>query len=168
MARIDDPETNPLWDASLHDLLAKNEFSTALNSAGMVCLARRRFTDALALFEAAIRARSSSSTSHWGRAVACYRLAWTEAATDSLRRANSLQLSPVLADLTEQFLRDTPVAHPERYTLQSTGREATGLQLLQFALVGAEQPVLRDVDSVRLHVLSGLLTARDPSTTAAS
>jgi hypothetical protein len=168
MAVSADPESDPEWDASLHRLLAKNEFSSALNSAGMVCLARRRFTDALTLFEAAIRARSSSSTSHWGRAVACHDLAWTEAAADSLRRAKSLQLAPVLASVTDQFLDGRPIAHPEQYTLQATGNEATGLELLQFALIGAERPVQQDTGSLRSRVLFGLLTARDASTTATS
>jgi hypothetical protein len=168
MAVSADPEADPDWDASLHDLLSRDEFASALNSAGMVCLARRRFTDALTLFEAAIRARSSSSTSHWGRAVACHDLAWTEAAADSLRRARSLQLAPVLANFTEQFLSGKPMTHPEQYTLQTTGQEATGLELLQFALIGAEPPVQRATDSLRSRIVSGLLTARDTSTTATS
>jgi hypothetical protein len=74
----------------------------------------------------------------------------------------------VLANFTEQFLNGQRIGHPEQYTLQTTGREATGLELLQFALIGAERPAQRDADSLRLRVLLGLLTARDPSTTATS
>lgn len=68
-------------------------FRGALNSLGIVALARGRDIEALHIFEAAIRIRPDSSTGHWGRAVACARRGWQAAAGESLARAESLDPS---------------------------------------------------------------------------
>lgn len=85
-------------ERDLKDVLASASepmYSGALNSLGIVYLARGRDADALRLFEAAIRVRPNSSTSHWGHAVSCFRRGWVDAARQSLHRAESLDPASV-------------------------------------------------------------------------
>lgn len=116
---IDRQTDTPAWlvcrfalasDKELDDLLPiafESLYAGALNSLGIVCLARRRIHDALRIFEAAIRTRPNSSTSHWGRALACARHEWRDAALESLKRAEALDPgSPALVALTQRFVRD--------------------------------------------------------------
>lgn len=111
------------------------KFSGALNSLGIVLLSRRRDAEALRVFEAAIRLRPNSSTSHWGRALACARRDWRDPAYESLDRARSLDpTTPVLIELTEAVLdgrSDIGVR-----VAQASDGNWSGSEAIQLALLG--------------------------------
>lgn len=116
--------------------LAKDPvFNGALNSLGIVFLARGRDVDALRIFEAAIRMRPNSATSHWGRAIACHRREWHDAALQSLRRAESLDpTSPRVMELTRAVLEgQQPV---NRMIIPASDGSWTTLEAIQVALLG--------------------------------
>lgn len=116
--------------------LAKDPmFSGALNSLGIVFLARGRDVDALRIFEAAIRLRPNSVTSHWGRAIACARRQWHDAALQSLRRAETLDpKSPRVMALTRTALEGPQSTNGMRIP---TGEGTwTTLEAIQVALLG--------------------------------
>lgn len=79
--------------AEIFERASDSKFRGALNSMGIVALARGCDAEALRMFEAAIRVRPESSTSHWGRSIACARRGWQDAADVSLLRAASLDPS---------------------------------------------------------------------------
>lgn len=134
-------------DRDLEDVLRRASdpmFSGVLNSLGIVYLARGRDVDALRLFETAIRVRPNSSTSHWGRAVSCFRRGWTDAAGQSLHRAESLDPSSVRV---LSFTRGAFAGEDLNLMANQSGEaEWSAWEAIQMALLNC---CVEDVEAVR-------------------
>lgn len=134
------------------------EFAGGLNTIGLVALAQDRASEALRLFEAAIRARPNSSTSHWGRAVACAKREWYEAARNSLRRAKNLDpKNPVVLQLTTLYvdheLDPVGVDH-----LQLNAGRVSELARVQMAILGLQITTPKRATGVCRQVVDALVT----------
>lgn len=162
------PESPPLMIAraatvdsnEFSDLLTVSHepmFNGALNSLGIVALARGEDNDALRVFEAAIRLRPNSSTSHWGRAVACARRGWHDAAEESLARAMSLDPSaPHIIAATRDAFTDGH-AHATHEGAPTAARN--GWESLQFALIGRRSEAAKFPTGPRAELLQILLSS---------
>jgi tetratricopeptide (TPR) repeat protein len=139
-------------------LLDTEDFrSPALITLGLVCLAQDRSRGALRLFERAVRLTPASAIAHWGRAIACRQLAWTDAAFDSLRRAETLGLPETLLAATRNLLANDPESLSENDLLVEG--TATDLERLMLALAGVTTQSVQN-DSRRARLLENL-THRD-------
>lgn len=84
-----------------------------LESVGLVAYTCGEPRVALRFFEAAIRLAPAATRSHWGRAIACHRVGWKDAATTSLRRAITLSDETPLLSLTRiRFSRPSTSLDP--------------------------------------------------------
>jgi hypothetical protein len=93
-----------------------------LESVGLVAYTCGEPRLALRFFESAIRLAPAAARSHWGRAIACHRVGWQDAAATSLRRALTLSdETPLLALTRIRFstpaTRFDPVKVAEMYTV---------------------------------------------------
>ena len=133
-------------------------FAGALNSLGIVCLARGNDTDALQIFEAAIRLRPNSSTSHWGRAVACARRGWHDAAEESLLRADSLDpSSPHIITMTRMVLEGRqPLAADREREVAENAWESLQLALLGYRPEAVHMPAGARGELTQLLLASAL------------
>lgn len=77
-----------------------------LESFGFAALACGEPRTALRFFETAIHIAPAAGRSHWGRAIACYRVGWRDAASASLRRAETLTDEAPLLSLTQRLFED--------------------------------------------------------------
>jgi hypothetical protein len=74
-----------------------------LESFGFATLACGEPRTALGFFERAIHMAPAAGRSHWGRAIACSRVGWRDAASASLRRAETLTDETPLLSLTQRL-----------------------------------------------------------------
>lgn len=129
----------------------------ALETLGLVCLAQRRSRQALRLYERAVRSAPASATAHWGRALACHQLAWSDAAVESLRRAASLGLGDALHGCTSAMLMGATAAENED-ELMSEGA-ITDLDKFRLGLTGVDVRVKHADASPREELISRLLAS---------
>ena len=78
-----------------------------LESFGFASFACGEPRTALRFFEAAIHLAPAAGRAHWGRAIACHRVGWRDAASASLRRAKTLTDDAALLSLTERLFEDS-------------------------------------------------------------
>lgn len=132
-------------------------YSGSLNSLGIVCLARGRDLDALRVFEAAIRVRPNSSTSHWGRAVSCHRRGWEDAAHESLRRAESLDPASVrILNMTGEVLAGRDMS---QLANQSGEPQWSTWEAIQMALLGCRVLDVQTATGARRELADTIVTS---------
>jgi hypothetical protein len=118
----------------------------ALESFGLVALACGEPRVALEYLESAIRLSPAGARAHWGRAVACHRIGWQDAAQASLGRFEMLSEETPLLSVTRQRLSDKTV-------------QATPAEIADSYLDGID-----NMDRVELALL-GIDLVPDPGTT---
>jgi hypothetical protein len=77
-----------------------------LESFGLVAFAAGEPRSALGFFESAIRLAPAAARSHWGRAIACQRVGWFDAAASSLKRVATLSDDVPLLSITQRLFQD--------------------------------------------------------------
>jgi hypothetical protein len=135
-----------------------------LESVGLVAYTCGEPRLALGFFEAAIRLAPAAARSHWGRAIACHRVGWQDAADTSLRRAVTLSdETPLLALTRIRFSRPPTRLDPSKVaglytTLDDMDRFE--LALLGVDLAVDEETSLRTLRSTFTHTLIQLALAQ--------
>lgn len=142
----------------LLDAESERHLAGSLNTLGLICLARGMTAEALRVFEAAIRNRPNSSTSHWGRAIACHQRDWRDVASGSLRRALSLDpRNPVVLRLTQIALTEGLEGSDSQYLHHFTDGPSE-LERLQMALLGLRIESPSRAQGVQCEVIAALIT----------
>jgi hypothetical protein len=80
-----------------------------LESYGLVAFACGEPRTALRFLESAIHLAPAAGRSHWGRAIACHKVGWRDAATASLRRVAALTDEGALLSLTQRQFDDPSI-----------------------------------------------------------
>jgi tetratricopeptide (TPR) repeat protein len=111
---------------------------STLESFGLVSLALGAPRDALKHFESAIRLAPASVRSHWGRAVACYRVGWSDAASVSLRRVETLSEDASLLSMTRRLLDGQELGVDTSHIAYSFPRGVTDMTGFELALLGLD------------------------------
>ena len=109
-----------------------------LESFGLVAFACDEPRTALRFFETAIHLAPAAGRSHWGRAIACHRVGWRDAASASLRRVATLSNEAPLLSLTERLF-DSPSSPAERDEVASIYPHGfDDMDRFELALLGIE------------------------------
>jgi hypothetical protein len=152
VAQVLEPRTSDSPDAEM------------LESVGLVAYTCGEPRLALRFFESAIRLAPAAARSHWGRAIACHRVGWRDAATTSLRRAATLSdETPLLALTRIRFSTPPTRLDPSKVaglytTLDDMDRFE--LALLGVDLAADEETSLRTLRSTFTHALIQLALAQ--------
>jgi hypothetical protein len=142
-----------------------------LESFGFASLACGEPRTALRFFETAIHLAPAAGRSHWGRAIACYRVGWRAAALASLRRATTLTNEAPLLSLTQRLFKDpsTAIDPAEVEAIYPDGFD--DMDRFEMALLGIEIPSPGG-SSIQERFADGLiaraLTARSAAVEAAA
>ena len=111
-----------------------------LESVGLVAYTCGEPRLALRFFESAIRLAPAAARSHWGRAIACQRVGWRDAADTSLRRAVTLsEETPLLACTRIRF--STPSTRFDPSEVEGWYTALDDMDRFEFALLGVELAV---------------------------
>jgi hypothetical protein len=142
------PETQTSAAALLQSCAADCHDPVTLESFGLVAFACGEPRSALGFFEAAIRLAPAAARSHWGRAIACHRVGWFDAASASLRRVATLSNDAPLLSLTQRLFQDQPVRMDpaevaSTYPMGLDGMHRFELALLGIDIGGEQEPSLR-------------------------
>jgi hypothetical protein len=108
-----------------------------LESMGLVAYAFGEPRAALRFFESAIRLAPAATRSHWGRAIACNRVGWKDAAATSLRRAVTLSdQTPLLSFTHTRF--STPSAPVDPAEVAGMYTALGDMDRFELALLGVD------------------------------
>jgi hypothetical protein len=123
--------------AVLEPRISDSPDAEMLESVGLVAYTCGEPRAALRFFESAIRLAPAASRSHWGRAIACYRVGWADAAATSLRRAVTLSDETPLLSLTRlRFSTPSILLDPAKVADMYT--ELGDMDRFELALLGVD------------------------------
>ncbi|MGA2322111.1 MAG: hypothetical protein ABSG95_15485, partial [Solirubrobacteraceae bacterium] len=103
-----EPEKQRSATAALKSYATGCHDPITLESFGLLAFACGEPRTALGFFESAIRLAPAAARSHWGRAIACQKVGWFDAATASLRRVATLSDNVPLVSVTRRLFQDRP------------------------------------------------------------
>lgn len=109
-----------------------------LESFGFASFACGEPRTALRFFETAIHLAPAAGRAHWGRAIACHRVGWKDAASASLRRAKTLADDEPLLSLTERVFGDPQAKIDAAEAERIYPRGFDDMDRFELALLGIE------------------------------
>jgi hypothetical protein len=112
---------------------ANRSDAAALESLGLIALTCSESRVALGYLEAAIRLSPASARAHWGRAVACHRVGWSDAAKASLKRVDALSDDSPLLSVTRSLLSGESATTEAERVYPAT---ITNMRRFELALIG--------------------------------
>jgi hypothetical protein len=110
----------------------------AFESFGFTSFARGEPRTALRFFETAIHLAPAAGRSHWGRAIACHRVGWRDAASASLRRAATLTDEAPLISLTQRHFEDPSATIDPLEVKAIYSHEIADMDRFELALLGID------------------------------
>jgi hypothetical protein len=127
--------------AALQAFATKCRDPLTLESFGLVAFASGEPRTALGFFEAAIRLAPAAARSHWGRAIACHRVGWLDAASASLRRVATLSDDVPLLSITRRVFQENAAPIDPLEVANAYPSDMDDLDRFELALLGIEVEV---------------------------
>jgi hypothetical protein len=127
-----------------------------LESFGLVAFACGEPRAALGFFESAIRLAPAAARSHWGRAIACHRVGWFDAATASLKRVATLSDDVPLLSITQRLFKDRARCLKPADVQSTYSSALDDMDRFELALLGIDVGI-SDGTAIRDKFASGLI-----------